>query len=654
MRVLVALTYYRPHVSGLTMYAQRLAEGLAARGHEVTVLTSRYDRRLPPEERRGGVRVVRVPVALRVGKGVLMPRYRGILRRLAPDHDALVVNYPITPFEAAALLAAARRARRPVLVVYQCDLALPPSPARRRVEALMARTGRRLVEAARRVVVLSDDYAQASALLRPYRAKCLEGAPPISVQRPTPGDARAFRARHAPGADLVIGVASRVAAEKGLEYLLAARERLERGLGRVHLLLTGDAREALGEKDYWRVLAPLCAAWGDRLSFVGRLSDREMACFFAACDVTALPSVNSTESFGLVQVESMLCGTPVVASDLPGIRVPVQRSGMGRLVPPRDTTALAEALIEVVRGRAILARRVEDLRALFRLDHFVDEWETLLREAVPAPPHPAPAGDALAGLMRVHVEEVPAFRALVRAVEADLVAREARGRGRILDLGCGDGLFGSLALATPAAYGVDPDPRAAERARRTGSYERVLAEQADRMSLAEGACDLVLANSVLEHIPDRDAVLAETRRVLATGGRLLITAPSHRFADGLGLSVLLDRAGLRGLATRYRAWFNRLSLHHHLDSAASWKTCLEARGFRVVRHQYYLSRAAMRWFDVLHFVCAPCLLARRFLGRWHPWGRPLAAGAWTWWLLGLARQPPDAEGPYVFIVAEKI
>ena len=69
MRILFALTYYRPHVSGLTIYVQRLAEALAARGHVVTVLTSHYDPGLPREEWIDGVRVVRAPVLFRISKG---------------------------------------------------------------------------------------------------------------------------------------------------------------------------------------------------------------------------------------------------------------------------------------------------------------------------------------------------------------------------------------------------------------------------------------------------------------------------------------------------------------------------------------------------------------------------------------------------------
>ena len=73
MRILIVLTYYRPHTSGLTIYAERLAQAMARRGHQVTVLTSQYEKNLPVDEIQEGVHIIRVPVLFRVSKGVIMP-----------------------------------------------------------------------------------------------------------------------------------------------------------------------------------------------------------------------------------------------------------------------------------------------------------------------------------------------------------------------------------------------------------------------------------------------------------------------------------------------------------------------------------------------------------------------------------------------------
>jgi glycosyltransferase involved in cell wall biosynthesis len=81
---------------------------------------------------------------------------------------------------------------------------------------------------------------------------------------------------------------------------------------------------------------------------LGYLSPVELTAFFKTCEVLVMPSLNSTEGFGLVQVEAMSCGTPVVATDLPGVRVPVKMSGMGRIVPVADAAAIAQAILEIL------------------------------------------------------------------------------------------------------------------------------------------------------------------------------------------------------------------------------------------------------------------------------------------------------------------
>src|ERR1700688_4000671 len=101
MRILVALTYYRPHVSGLSIYAERLARGLVRRGHAVTVLTSRFHPSLPAREWLHGVEVMRVPVLTKVSKGVIMPLFPVYAATLVRRHDAVNIHMP--QFESALL-----------------------------------------------------------------------------------------------------------------------------------------------------------------------------------------------------------------------------------------------------------------------------------------------------------------------------------------------------------------------------------------------------------------------------------------------------------------------------------------------------------------------------------------------------------------------
>ncbi len=385
MRILTTLYYYRPHYSGLTVYTERLARRLAARGHEVTILTSRYDPRLPAFEQRDGVTVRRLPVAFRLSKGVILPTMPYWGARLAASHDVIHLHVP--QLDAAPMAVAGRLLGRPVVMTYHCDVRLPPSPvnwmagrASRLADSITAR-------AARAVVANTRDYAEASPFLRRFLGKLVVIPPPVEVAGATPAVVEAARERWGirPG-ERLIGMAARLATEKGAEVLAHAMSRVLERFPEARVLYVGQYLNVLGEEEYARKLEPLLASLGHHWTFLGVLSNDELGAFYSLCDVTVLPSLNSTESFGMVQVESMLCGTPVVASDLPGVREPTQRTGMGRTVPPGDSVALAQAIVEVLGARGQYHGDPRILK-LYSSESVAEEYEQLferLRAGEPA------------------------------------------------------------------------------------------------------------------------------------------------------------------------------------------------------------------------------------------------------------------------------
>lgn len=378
MRILIALTYYRPHVSGLTIYAERLARGLARRGHAVTVLTSRFAPALAEREERDGVRVVRVPVALKVSKGVIMPRFPAAA--LAAIAAADVVNAHLPQFEAALLAWLARLRRRAVVLTYQCDLRLPAGAFNRAVEWSLRPLNRLAAAGADAIVASSDDYARHS----PFLARTLSAvhaiAPLVDLPEPSADATAALRASWGPPRP-TIGFAARFAAEKGVEYLLEALPAVLAALPEARVVFSGAYKDTVGEEAYWQRLRPLLDRHRERLRFLDLLPMEAMPSFFAACDALAVTSLNSTEAFGMVQVEAMLSGTPVVATDLPGVREAVGRTGMGLIVPPRDPARLAAALVEVLGERARFVRPRAAVVAAFDLERSLRQYEELF-EAV--------------------------------------------------------------------------------------------------------------------------------------------------------------------------------------------------------------------------------------------------------------------------------
>ena len=330
--VVMALTYYAPYVSGLTEAARVVAEGLAAEGRRVLVVTTRHDPSLAAEEVINGVQVRRTPVVAKLGKGVISPTFPFVVARAA--RDAAVLNLHLPLLEAGLITLLARRT--PVVLTYQCDVAMSDRPVDRLQQVVMDRSVALAMRRSAVVCPSSDDYAQHSRLAASMAGKSHAIAPPCLDRS---GGQPSFR--EGPGPH--VGFVGRIVEEKGLEYLVEGFRRLESPDAR--LLVAGDFTKIAGGSVVERVRR--AAGQDPRVRLLGFLPDESLADFYASLDVFALPSVNSFEAFGIVQVEAMMTGVPALASDLPGVRIPVRRTGFGAIVPPRDPAAIHRALLRL-------------------------------------------------------------------------------------------------------------------------------------------------------------------------------------------------------------------------------------------------------------------------------------------------------------------
>jgi glycosyltransferase involved in cell wall biosynthesis len=382
MRILQLLTYYRPWISGLTIYVERLSRGLVAAGHNVTVLTSRYEKSLPTEETMHGVRVVRVPVLAQISKGVIMPGYGNTLRKLLPSCDVAHLHLP--QFDGAGISLNARACRKPSLLTIHGDIRLPDMPMNKLVQLVINTMNRIAGHNVDRVVSYTEDFAAHSAFMSRYAHKLSIVPPPIEMPLPDPAEVAAFKQQWNLDNHPVIGMVARLATEKGVEVLARALEIVLHRQPHARVMFAGPFKNVIGEEQYAQRIHDLLARLSDKhghcWDFVGALQGGKLAAFFAACDVHVLPSLNSTESFGLVQVESMLCGTPVICSDLPGVRVAPRVTGMGEVAPIGDAAALAETILKVYANRERYVKPRAEIERHYSTQRTVREYEKLYRE----------------------------------------------------------------------------------------------------------------------------------------------------------------------------------------------------------------------------------------------------------------------------------
>ncbi len=252
-----------------------------------------------------------------------------------------------------------------------------------------------------------------------------------------------------------------------------------------------------------------------------------------------------------------------------------------------------------------------------------------------------------------HLRELPYFRALLRAVEGRFY-RDIDLPEPVLDVGCGDGHFAAMALADRAPMvGVDPWWPPLRESVRRGVYRAAIQGDGSALPFPSAHFASVISNSVLEHIPDLDPVLAEINRVLRPGGRFVFCVPSDHFLPFLSVSCGLRRVGLRSIGSAYERFFNRISRHYHTDDPQVWEERLARAGLSIDRRWYYFSRGALATLEWGHYFGLPSVVAKKLTGRWI-----LAPARWNLWLTHrLVRRYYDEDlperGAYLFFVTRK-
>ena len=378
MKILTVLTYYRPHTSGLTIYAERLARAFVHRGHQVTVMTTQYDPSLPREENMDGVKIIRVPVIFRLSKGVIAPTFGWSATKLVADHD--VVHLHLPQFDAPGVALRGRLFGKPAVLTYHCDLLLPPGLLNRFVNLVVKWQNNMAALLANQIVTYTQDYADHSSYLSRYKFKLQTILPPVELPTADKDAIQSFaETHHRADRKPVIGMAARFAAEKGVEVLLEALPVILKKYPNAQVLFAGQYQNVMGEQAYFDRLMPRICEYENsgHWTFLGNLNPIQLSAFYPNLDVLVVPSLNSTEAFGLVQIEAMMSGVPCVPSALPGVRMPVQMHNAGLVSKIGDSESLAESVLEVLNEPEKFRGDIESIKKAYDPDTVAAEYEKL-------------------------------------------------------------------------------------------------------------------------------------------------------------------------------------------------------------------------------------------------------------------------------------
>jgi glycosyltransferase involved in cell wall biosynthesis len=327
-----------PEAGGAEVHLHEIASRIAAKGHDVTVLASTFTGS-PREEDIDGVKVVRAG-----GRLTFNFHVPGAIRRLSREKpfDVVVDDINKIPFYTplyvkTPLLALAHHlfaksifleAVFPLaLYVYGAEALIPPVYKRTRFVVVSESTRQELVEKGIPREKISIVYNAVDH--RVYK--------PSDVPKP---------------AKPVVGYVGRIKRYKKIDLLLEAMKIISRRLPEARLMLAGSG-------DYLPSLVSLAARLGiqDKIEFMGFVGEKAKIAMLQQAHVVVNPS--SKEGWGVTVIEANACGTPVIASNVPGLRDAVVDGKTGYLVPFGDVEAFARRTIEVLEDEA-LRRRLSD------------------------------------------------------------------------------------------------------------------------------------------------------------------------------------------------------------------------------------------------------------------------------------------------------
>jgi len=375
MRIVQVCPWFHPHVGGVESHVAELGAELVRRGHDVIVVTSARDRELPEREEWGGMRIRRVRARAVWLRTPIAPATKAVIGSMAADVVHAHSPPPLTSYYAAKTCS---RRGLPFVITYHADVEVPSlfGPL---VESVYRHTlEQSTIRRADKIIVTTATYAATSRAVWRYNPVVIPNA--VDLDRYRPGNqGRVVRKRHGIGeGESVVLFVGRMVDHKGIENLLEAA----RSVAYAKFLLVGGGPEL----DPARRLATRLGIAG-RIVFAGEVPHEDLPEYFAACDMFVLPSVSRLEAFGIVALEAMASGKPVVVTDIPGVREVITDGKEGLLadpVNPEDLALKMRVLLADDRKRAEMGRAGrETVERRFSVPLMVDHIEAVYRGVAP-------------------------------------------------------------------------------------------------------------------------------------------------------------------------------------------------------------------------------------------------------------------------------
>lgn len=346
MKILFFSPYFYPYTSGVTTYPLKMLSYLAKKD-KITILTFRYDNNLSSQATHKQLALNRMPFWFKISKGFISPQSLIYFYKHVILSDLIILNQP--NFEGLLLAVIAKIFRKKIISIFHCQVFLEGNLLTKIINFSLNFSMKMQLHLSDKIVVYTRDYINSLKYFSMFINKTVAVLPPI--EKCSPDERFLNKLLKSKGNNVWIGYAGRISVEKGIEYLLQSIKRLNYKKN-IKLVFAGPyGKDVVGENIYYNKMIGLLKEFKINYLFLGNLTSKQLSSFYKSIDLLVLPSINQTEAFGMVQAEAMINGTPVIASNLPGVRIPIKLTNMGIVVEPKDIKQLSDTISEILKNK---------------------------------------------------------------------------------------------------------------------------------------------------------------------------------------------------------------------------------------------------------------------------------------------------------------
>ena len=379
MKILITSTYYLPNVSGITIYINILAEELVKKGNQVTILTSRHDLRTKSEEIINGVNIKRLPVWFYLGKGPICPSF--LYKSIIEIINNQIINCHLPQPESVWIAFWSRIFSKKIYLTHHTDLSFWKGIKNKLIDSTVFFCQFLASIMANGIIPYTKDYAKNSYLLKHFLKKVIPIYPPIKFYKKENTPLLNKIDNLIKNKKYVIGFCGRIAKQKGIELLIESTNLLDESLGKEnYVILMAGPINVIGENYFDYLQKKYSLIMKEKFIFLDNIERKYLSNFYKKIDLLVLPSDDTLESFGWVQIEAMNCGTPCVATNLPGMRIPIKETGLGELFKNKNKEDLANKLIMVLKNQKkhyqkLIKSKLSKFDYLQSIDQYVKLFE---------------------------------------------------------------------------------------------------------------------------------------------------------------------------------------------------------------------------------------------------------------------------------------